>query len=389
MLTNEDIVLRRLQKTKEQRLADRNSRRRTRYAQMTPERKQSFLLQLQAKRAGAKRRRFSHLSSNAPFSAEIDTRPQKQSALPIVDPSLATEEGPDSAATNIPITVDEENNMNDCSSILGVRESKNNTSNIPTITIPVSGSGSASGAFGKVSTPAVTADRSASSTAAVQPFVGTNIQLPNGMLDGELNSITTPERSPALPFKKNSNLWEVFESMNEFAKLPQSPHFSPLAQYEEEKREEAALQQMIKYVLIVEKILELAIAELSNSTLINDMLASFKDLEEYGFDVMPIKRHLNDLLLENEKKAQLRRKLEEVEVRIRNHNLKKVKTENEIDKIGMKLKDLEKELMSAKNVKEAKDHDIMVLSSERGAICDDIRHLQLDNERILASMKQT
>ncbi|XP_016500423.1 DUF724 domain-containing protein 1-like isoform X2 [Nicotiana tabacum] len=361
---------------------------------MSAERKQSFLLQLQAKRAESKRRRLSHLSSNSPFLMEIDIQPHKQSALPIVDPSLASEEGHDSAATNIPIIVDEENNMNGRSSILEVRESKNNTSNIPTVTIPILGSGSASGAFGKVSTPAVTADRGASAV-AVQPFVGTNTQQPNRMPHGELNSITKPERSLALRFK-NSNLWKVFESMNEFAKLPQSPHFSPFAQYEEEKREEAALQQMIKYVLIVEKIPELTIAELSHSTLINDMLASFKDLEEYGFDVMPIKRHLNDLLLENEKKAQLRGKLEEVEVRIRNHNLKKAKTENEIDKIGMKIKDLEKELMStkdeyilAKNVKETKDRDIMVLRSERGVIYDDIRHLQVDNERIVASMKQT
>ncbi|XP_019261022.1 PREDICTED: uncharacterized protein LOC109238978 [Nicotiana attenuata] len=358
---------------------------------MTPERKQSFLLQLQAKRDESKRRRLSHLSSNAPFSMEIDTQPQIRSALPIVDPPVASEEGHDSAATNIPIIVDEENNMNDRSSILEIRESKINTSNIPTINIPVSGSGSTSGAFGKVLTPAVTADRGASA-AAVQPFVGTNTQQPNGMPDDKLHSITTPKRSPALPFKKNSNLWKVFESMNEFAKLP---HFSPLAQYEEEKREEAALQQMIKYVLIVEKIPELAIAELSNSTLINNMLASFKELEEYGFDVMPIKRHLNDLLLENEKKAQLRGKLEEVEVRIRNHNLKKTKTENEIDRIAMKIKDLEKELKSAKeeyiiakNVKETKDGDIMVLRSERGVVCDDIHHLQLDNERIVASMSK-
>lgn len=212
------------------------------------------------------------------------------------------------------------------------------------------------------------------SAAAVQPCAGT----------------TTPENEPrlVLPFKKNSALWREFESMEVFTKIPQNPHFSPLAQCEENKREEVALLKMTKYVFFVERIPKLTVAELSSSALISEMLDTIKELEEYGFDLVLIKRHLNNLMLNNEKQTQLRSRLEEEEGKIRKCYLEKAIANNDISKIALKIKDLEKELMSAKTVIETMDHHIKVSGSAKGAICDDIRHVELDFEATMASVKQ-
>ncbi|XP_010318500.2 DUF724 domain-containing protein 2 isoform X2 [Solanum lycopersicum] len=201
---------------------------------------------------------------------------------------------------------------------------------------------------------------------------------------------TMPGSEPrlVLPFKKNSALWREFESMEVFTKIPQNPHFSPLAQYEEKKREEVALLKMTKYVFFVERIPKLTVAELSSSALISEMLDTIKDLEEYGFDLIPIKCHLNDLMLNNDKQTQLRSKLQEEEGKLKKCYLEKAVANNEINKIALKIKDLEKQLMSAKTMIETVEHHIKVSGSLKGTICDDIRHAERDFEATMASVKQ-
>ncbi|CAN4086949.1 unnamed protein product [Withania somnifera] len=227
------------------------------------------------------------------------------------------------------------------------------------------------------------------SAAAVQPCAGNTTQS-NEMANAELSSVTKPESEPrlVLPFKKNSALWKEFESMEVFTKIPQNPHFSPLSQYEENKREEVALLKMTKYVFFVERIPKLTVAELSSLALISDMLETIKDLEEYGFDLMQIKRHLNDLLLKKEKQTHLRSKLEEEEDKIRKCCLERASAKKEINKIALKIKELEKELMSAKTMIETMDRHIKVSGSAKGAIRDDIRHVEHDFEATVASVKQ-
>ncbi|KAK4375106.1 hypothetical protein RND71_005783 [Anisodus tanguticus] len=73
--------------------ADRNLRRRTRYAQMSLERKQLFLSRLRDKRAESKKRELLHPSSTTASSPEVDSRPPKRRALTIITPSLSPEEG--------------------------------------------------------------------------------------------------------------------------------------------------------------------------------------------------------------------------------------------------------------------------------------------------------
>lgn len=64
MPTNEDTAARATQEIEEQRRVNRNLRRRTKYAQMSPGRKQSFLSQLRVKRAESKKQRLSYHAIN-------------------------------------------------------------------------------------------------------------------------------------------------------------------------------------------------------------------------------------------------------------------------------------------------------------------------------------
>ncbi|XP_019231675.1 PREDICTED: DUF724 domain-containing protein 6-like isoform X3 [Nicotiana attenuata] len=222
------------------------------------------------------------------------------------------------------------------------------------------------------------------SPTAVQPCAWNSPQQSNEGPDAALSSIATLKPSLALPFQKSSTVWSSLESMEIFAKFPQNPHFSPLAEHEEVKREELALQKMLKYAFLGDKISKLTIADLKNSMVINDILTCLKDLEECGFDVMQIKRPLDDLL-NRERQIQFQNKFDEIKGRIRDCNLESEEAEKEISKITMKVKDLEKELMSAKERIEMKDQVIFVLRSEESVIRDEIHQVQLDFERTAAS----
>ncbi|KAH0638467.1 hypothetical protein KY285_035053 [Solanum tuberosum] len=75
----------------QERTSDRNLRRRTRYAQMSPERKELFLSQLREKRAKSKRQKLLHQSNST-------------GALTIITSSLSPQQVEASKATNLPVT---------------------------------------------------------------------------------------------------------------------------------------------------------------------------------------------------------------------------------------------------------------------------------------------
>ncbi|KAH0742799.1 hypothetical protein KY290_030792 [Solanum tuberosum] len=75
----------------QERTFDRNLRRRARYAQMSPERKELFLSQLREKRAESKRQNLLHQSNST-------------AALTINTSSLSPQQVEASEATNLPLT---------------------------------------------------------------------------------------------------------------------------------------------------------------------------------------------------------------------------------------------------------------------------------------------
>ncbi|XP_027771003.1 uncharacterized protein LOC107012815 isoform X4 [Solanum pennellii] len=76
----------------QERTSERNLHRRTRYAQMSPERKQLFLSELREKRAESKRQKHLHQSNTT-------------AALTISSSSLSPQEVEASEATNLPVTL--------------------------------------------------------------------------------------------------------------------------------------------------------------------------------------------------------------------------------------------------------------------------------------------
>lgn len=98
MSTSNDDALQNTQNIKEQQRIHRNMLRRTRYAQMSPERKQLLLSQQQAKRVESKRQRLLQHSNNMISSSQVDSQEGDQNMLTICHPSLATDEGDTSVA---------------------------------------------------------------------------------------------------------------------------------------------------------------------------------------------------------------------------------------------------------------------------------------------------
>uniref|UniRef100_M0ZL88 Uncharacterized protein n=1 Tax=Solanum tuberosum TaxID=4113 RepID=M0ZL88_SOLTU len=89
MSTSNDDALQKPENIKEQQCLHRNMLRRTRYAQMSPERKQLLLSQQQAKRAESKRQRLLQHSNNMISSSQVDSQEGDQNMLTISHPSVA------------------------------------------------------------------------------------------------------------------------------------------------------------------------------------------------------------------------------------------------------------------------------------------------------------
>uniref|UniRef100_M1BUQ7 Uncharacterized protein n=2 Tax=Solanum tuberosum TaxID=4113 RepID=M1BUQ7_SOLTU len=100
----------------QQTTSDKNLRRRTRYAQISPDRKQLFLSQLRAKRAESKRQKTLHQSNST-------------AALTITTSSLSPQQA--SKPTNVPSTSSRRDDIVTCLSTFkqGIEE---NRDNVPT-----------------------------------------------------------------------------------------------------------------------------------------------------------------------------------------------------------------------------------------------------------------
>uniref|UniRef100_A0A1J3J8L7 Secreted protein n=1 Tax=Noccaea caerulescens TaxID=107243 RepID=A0A1J3J8L7_NOCCA len=62
------------------------------------------------------------------------------------------------------------------------------------------------------------------------------------------------DTTTVLPFVKHSPVWKVFESMEVFRSVKQSPHFSPLLESREEFRQGLAVCEMVKYCGLLERV---------------------------------------------------------------------------------------------------------------------------------------
>ncbi|KAH7533945.1 hypothetical protein FEM48_Zijuj04G0185500 [Ziziphus jujuba var. spinosa] len=107
---------------------------------------------------------------------------------------------------------------------------------------------------------------------------------PNGI--GSIGDIEQ-NNGLSLPFVKTFSIWQQFESMEVFRKLPQNPHFQPSMKSKRLCREGLAIGNMFAFVSLVEMIAKLEID--APAELANDATEAFVELENMGFNVKALR----------------------------------------------------------------------------------------------------
>lgn len=97
----------------------------------------------------------------------------------------------------------------------------------------------------------------------------------------------------ALPFMKESSMWEIVDSMEVFRTTPQKPHFQPLEQYEVEFREGMAIGLMVTFANLVSSIQKLQISD--SQDIFEEKLKALMPLELHGFNIQSARSCLEKL----------------------------------------------------------------------------------------------
>ncbi|WCJ26742.1 protein of unknown function 724 7 [Euphorbia peplus] len=148
-------------------------------------------------------------------------------------------------------------------------------------------------------------------------------------VDGQVESEVMGDTDP--PFRKSSYMWKVFDSLEVFRILPQNPHFSFLADCNEETREGSAVGHMLTFASLVEKVTKLQIED--PRSVFDRYLEALAILEEIGFDVKVVVDRVNELLILKRNRKQLLNRLKRYENSIAKCEEKKAKLEEEISAI--------------------------------------------------------
>ncbi|TVU05900.1 hypothetical protein EJB05_49084 [Eragrostis curvula] len=96
------------------------------------------------------------------------------------------------------------------------------------------------------------------------------------------------------PFLKTFPFWEHIDEMEIFKELPQQPHFHPLKKLDPLLRESTAFGLMVFFRKTADSIRSLNIQD--DTELFKEKLKGLLLLEEYGFDVRPLRSRLETLL---------------------------------------------------------------------------------------------
>ncbi|CAL9231337.1 unnamed protein product, partial [Arabidopsis halleri] len=102
------------------------------------------------------------------------------------------------------------------------------------------------------------------------------------------------DTTTVLLFEKKLPVWKILESMEVFKTIPQSPHFSPLAEIGEDSREMLAVGMMLTFSCLLEQVKALQHDETISSFI--SLSNSFTELETHGFNVQVAQLRINKLL---------------------------------------------------------------------------------------------
>lgn len=207
----------------------------------------------------------------------------------------------------------------------------------------------------------------------------------NGMVASVLvdKGSIVPCEQQSLPFVKNTVLWRTIESMEVFKRIPQRPHFQPLEHFRESSREGLAIGYMVTFSCVVERTSRLQVNDPKSIT--DDILETLADLERHGFDVRAVQERITELLVVKEKQERLVDEVSELNKQILEHNLEKIRIDEEIREINEHIGKLQKKLSLAESAKEKEDDEIASLLARLRETEESIKNVGRDFEGIAAS----
>lgn len=187
----------------------------------------------------------------------------------------------------------------------------------------------------------------------------------------------------SLPFVKSSPIWNTLDTLEVFQKMPQKPHFRPLENCKEERREGLAIGNMVTFSTLIEKVARLKFDD--PKSVFSSSLEALVDLGMHGFDIKPVQRRINELVFIKDRQEQLKGKAKEVENQITEHTHEKTKIDEEIYEIDKKMMELKEKRALAVANKESKDCEIAALLSGVDVMNETLQSARQDFERLATS----
>ncbi|XP_055962103.1 DUF724 domain-containing protein 7-like [Mercurialis annua] len=185
------------------------------------------------------------------------------------------------------------------------------------------------------------------------------------------------------PFEKCSPLWEKIDSQEVFRAMPQRPHFRTLMRYKKLNREGLALGNMINFASLVEKTCKLQVDDPRD--VMNSYLDALSELEIHGFDVKPVAKRLNELVLMKDRQEELQNRLKENETEFTKVNSEKTNTEKEIDALDEEIRMLKERQAMNKSMKVCNDSKIASLDLDDSVLSEHISKAQQEFESLATS----
>ncbi|XP_074315995.1 uncharacterized protein LOC141652436 isoform X2 [Silene latifolia] len=194
-----------------------------------------------------------------------------------------------------------------------------------------------------------------------------------------------PRANQELPFEKNSLIWGVIESMEVLKRIPQNPHFFPLYNIKEECREGLAIGSMVTFTSLAEKVSRARFDD--PKSLLDGYLEALVDLEELGFNVVPVQELLHKLISIKTRCEQAENTCKEMESQIKEQTQEKSKMEDEIAELEKKTKELKEKQALAMSKKERKDTELTLLQSSMDAVKGSLEGAQQEFDKVTASLR--